>query len=248
MPSQPPSAGAGTVRLAHVFVRLPSEHQRNVNSSASDGQKADSGENSSALKQHNVSVSKEAPITPQKTAKTFNTIQTNLPLTPEPTPTRNLKRTPTTALLDPQTPCIKRHRTHIAPSTPSPSPHRRFLRTPKFSIVYQPVPQQEEEKEAISWMELKRIAESVIEQVDWEDVAEDVASNRSAGMYKKIVRNILQERIEACLWRRSMTNVAMLADLSPGKELSEVEDSINTVGLTVVVILELLRHWRRRKL
>ena len=45
-----------------------------------------------------------------------------------------------------------------------------------------------------------------------------------------------------------MTNVAMLADLSPGKELSEVEDSINTVGLTVVVILELLRHWRRRKL
>ena len=63
------------------------------------------------------------------------------------------------------------------------------------------MPQQEEEKEAISWMELKRIAESVMEQVDWEDVAEDVASNRSAGMYKKIVRNILQERIEVLFGR-----------------------------------------------
>ncbi|CAD6579398.1 MAG: hypothetical protein ASARMPRED_009119 [Alectoria sarmentosa] len=201
MPSQRPSAGAGTVRLAHVFVRLPSEHQRNVKLSAPDGQKADSSENSSALKQNRLSASKEAPITPQKSAKTFNTIQTNLPPTPEPTPTRNLKRTPTTALLDPQTPCIKRHRTHVAPSTPSPSPHRRFLRTPKFSILYQRVQQQEEETEAISWMELKRIAENVMEQVDWEDVAEDVASNRSAGMYKKIVRNILQERIEVLVGR-----------------------------------------------
>ena len=61
--------------------------------------------------------------------------------------------------------------------------------------------QQEEETEAISWMELKRIAENVMEQVDWEDVAEDVASNRSAGMYKKIVRNILQERIEVLVGR-----------------------------------------------
>lgn len=50
-------------------------------------------------------------------------------------------------------------------------------------------------------MELKRIGESVMEQVDWEDVAEDVASNRSAGMYKKIVRNILQERIEVLVGR-----------------------------------------------
>ena len=45
-----------------------------------------------------------------------------------------------------------------------------------------------------------------------------------------------------------MINVAMLADLRPGKELSEVEDCINTVGLIAVVSLELLRHWRRRKL
>lgn len=45
-------------------------------------------------------------------------------------------------------------------------------------------------------MELKRVTESVMKQVDWEDVAEDVASNRSAGMYKRIVRDVLQERIE----------------------------------------------------
>ena len=45
-------------------------------------------------------------------------------------------------------------------------------------------------------MELKRVAESVMRQVDWDDVVEDVASNRSAGMYKRIVRCILQGRID----------------------------------------------------
>ena len=43
-----------------------------------------------------------------------------------------------------------------------------------------------------------------------------------------------------------MINVAMLANLRPGKKLSEVEDCTNTVGLIAVVSLELLRHWRRR--
>lgn len=53
----------------------------------------------------------------------------------------------------------------------------------------------------MSWMELKRIAESVLRQVDWEEVAEDVASNRSARMYKRIVKNVLQEKIEELVAR-----------------------------------------------
>ena len=53
----------------------------------------------------------------------------------------------------------------------------------------------------MSWMELKRVAESVMRQVDWEDVAEDVASNRSAGAYKRVVRGVLQERIDGLVGR-----------------------------------------------
>lgn len=35
-----------------------------------------------------------------------------------------------------------------------------------------------------------------MKQVDWEEVGEDVASNRSAGVYKKAVKDVFQERIE----------------------------------------------------
>lgn len=45
------------------------------------------------------------------------------------------------------------------------------------------------------------MAESVMRQVDWEDVAEDVASNRSAGAYKRVVRGVLQERIDGLVGR-----------------------------------------------
>ena len=34
-------------------------------------------------------------------------------------------------------------------------------------------------------------------QVDWEQVALDAASNRGEGWYRKVVRGVLQERIEA---------------------------------------------------
>lgn len=32
-------------------------------------------------------------------------------------------------------------------------------------------------------------------QVDWEEVALDVASNRGGGWYRRVVRGVLQERI-----------------------------------------------------
>ena len=39
------------------------------------------------------------------------------------------------------------------------------------------------------------MTESVLGQVDWEVVAVDVGSNRSAGVYKRAVKEVLQERI-----------------------------------------------------
>lgn len=34
------------------------------------------------------------------------------------------------------------------------------------------------------------------EIIQWEGVVEDVASNRSAGVYKRVVRGVLQKRID----------------------------------------------------
>lgn len=51
-------------------------------------------------------------------------------------------------------------------------------------------------KNNISWLELKRCAESVLDQVDWRLVARDVAGNRTAGTYRRFVRGLLQGRIE----------------------------------------------------
>lgn len=53
----------------------------------------------------------------------------------------------------------------------------------------------------MSWIELKRAAESVMRQVDWQVLAEDVASNRGAGAYRRVVRGVLQEKIEELVGR-----------------------------------------------
>lgn len=39
------------------------------------------------------------------------------------------------------------------------------------------------------------MTESLLSQVDWKVVAMDVGSNRSAGTYKRAVKEVLQERI-----------------------------------------------------
>ena len=44
--------------------------------------------------------------------------------------------------------------------------------------------------------ELKRVSEAVLRQVDWEEVGEYVASNRGARVYRKIIKKVLQDRID----------------------------------------------------
>ncbi|KAK3167493.1 hypothetical protein OEA41_010620 [Lepraria neglecta] len=90
------------------------------------------------------------------------------------------------------------HLSHIATAvqslpTPSQSPSRSPFRsdlTPRFSKNYKP------KAEPLSWQELNRMAESVLRQVDWAEVAEDVASNRSSIVYKRAVKEILERRIK----------------------------------------------------
>lgn len=41
----------------------------------------------------------------------------------------------------------------------------------------------------------------MLRQVDWEEVAADVAGNRGAGWYKRVVREVLQGRIEELVGR-----------------------------------------------
>lgn len=48
----------------------------------------------------------------------------------------------------------------------------------------------------MSAVELKRVSEAVLKQVDWEAVEEEVASNRGAAMYRRVIKSILQERID----------------------------------------------------
>ena len=49
----------------------------------------------------------------------------------------------------------------------------------------------------ISAFELHRAAEAVFEQVDWQRMAKDVADNQKAKVYKKALKNALQENTDA---------------------------------------------------
>ncbi|MCJ1459268.1 hypothetical protein MMC28_009645 [Mycoblastus sanguinarius] len=144
--------------------------------------------------------------TPPKVHATTN----QPPPTPDTTPIKSTKRAHSTTL-PPETPTHTSPLTHkrrLTPThhfSPSQSPCRRLMRstpTPKFSILYTPPPPKEV---SISGMELKRAAESILRQVDWSEVEEDVASNRCGGTYRRIIRNVLQERIDELVEREEAT-------------------------------------------
>jgi hypothetical protein len=48
----------------------------------------------------------------------------------------------------------------------------------------------------ISALELKRASESILSQVDWDEVEENVASNRRGSTFRKAIKSILQERVD----------------------------------------------------
>lgn len=48
----------------------------------------------------------------------------------------------------------------------------------------------------ISAFEIKRVVAAVMEQVDWAELAADVACNRRAGVYRRAVREVLGQWLE----------------------------------------------------
>lgn len=135
-----------------------------------------------------------ATITPRKRDIHF-------PPTPESTPSRSTKRKFSTALEaypDPSTPSRKRNGgqpkvTEYLPSPRKQKTHYRCELTPYFSILYRPEPVPIPDVSAI---ELKRAAESVLAQVSWAEVQQDVASNRYGTFYRKVITGILQEKLD----------------------------------------------------
>ncbi|KAI9832801.1 MAG: hypothetical protein M1819_004021 [Sarea resinae] len=86
--------------------------------------------------------------------------------------------------------------TKAAPTSQS---TRLFKNTPRFSIVSPPAIKAPKHEPVVSAAELKRVAECVLRQVDWDNVAGYVASNRRGGVYKQALKAVLEGRIEELL-------------------------------------------------
>ena len=133
------------------------------------------------------------PKTPQKSVGSLSPcfLQRGAPLTPTPTPTRGTKRLSTSESehsLD--TPCSKRRTRSL--QYPSKSPFRKDS-IPKFSILYN---QRAVSTNKISAIELKRASESILRQVDWDEVEDYVASNRRGSTFRKAIKDVLQDRVD----------------------------------------------------
>ncbi|KAM0800390.1 hypothetical protein BDR22DRAFT_821579 [Usnea florida] len=208
---------------ANVFVRIPSDDQRVAEF---EGRNGGVNETASHQHKPSPTSNGHPPLTPHKTQKMNSppTIA-NLPPTPDQTPTKRPLQSDPHPRSSPPLKRHRPNNAPLSPpptSTPSPSPHhhhhhRLFHLAPKFSILHQSHPlaqppphgdqhstarqKNKKKKESeravnLSWRELERVAESVMRQVDWEKVGEDVASNRRAGVYKRAVKDVFRERIE----------------------------------------------------
>lgn len=119
-----------------------------------------------------------------------------MPPTPDQTPSHGIKRSFSAALAEGSPSANTQKLFGVEPEkSPTNRPFRRNS-IPKFSILYKHRPSK---SPVVSAVELKRASEAVLRQVDWEVVEEEVASNRGAAVYKKVIKGILQERIESLI-------------------------------------------------
>lgn len=138
------------------------------------------------------------PVTPRRRIAIppngMHAFRDRMPPTPDQTPSRGIKRSFSAALAE-DSPSTKTKKLFGIESERSPSfsPFRRNS-IPKYSILYK---QPRSTSLAMSAVELKRASEAVLKQVDWEAVEEEVASNRGAAIYRKMIKSILQERIDS---------------------------------------------------
>ena len=137
----------------------------------------------------------------------------NLPLTPAATPqhtARKLKRSlPAESESSPSAGRTNKRiatDTTITPSSckylfPPASSTSRSTQTSspttKFSPFRKPDLLKAKEPPSVSAIELKRAAEAILKQVDWQEITHYVAANRRAGAYREVVKGLLQKEVDA---------------------------------------------------
>ena len=140
----------------------------------------------------------ECPVTPQKPSSDHSRQSLitfgggRLPPTPDHTPEQERKRSFSSVSNDFLSCASPTKRRSAAIKTAAP---RRIVRpalVPPFSIMHQ-VSRQKGQRLAAD--ELKRVCESVLSQIDWEEVVEYTASNRRPGVYRSAIKGILQKQV-----------------------------------------------------
>jgi len=116
-----------------------------------------------------------------------------LPLTPEYTPSKRSKRTFEHAPGDVSFYSQQAKRRHTDPQTFTPRPLVRQESMSNFSLRRCA---ETSNQAPFSADEMKRTCEAVLSQVDWNEVQEYVASNRSAASYRKAMKAVLQAEVD----------------------------------------------------
>lgn len=141
------------------------------------------------------------PTTPRKTQKRlldYSTPrsrycgQSQLPPTPDQTPSKVGKRSAVEAFEDLPVYVHQTKRRHTYPETPTTKNLFRRESFPNWPILYKSA---KPAQQVFSADELKRTCEAVLKQVDWEEVQEYVASNRHITAYRKQIKSILQSEV-----------------------------------------------------
>ncbi|MCJ1303827.1 hypothetical protein MMC08_006638 [Hypocenomyce scalaris] len=144
------------------------------------------------------------PVTPRRISIPFNdphVLGARMPPTPDQTPSRGIKRSFSATLAQGTASSTSNELFGIeSQRSPSRNPFRRNS-IPKCSILHK---QQPCRSPIVSAAELKRVSEAVLKQVDWDLVEEEVASNRGAAVYRKVVKAILQERIDSLVYPEAL--------------------------------------------
>ncbi|KAI9695323.1 MAG: hypothetical protein M1836_006486 [Candelina mexicana] len=118
-----------------------------------------------------------------------------LPLTPSPTPRIGHKRAASYSSDSEATRLTDRNTKRrlfgnmICDSEKEPKP--LFYNIPSFSVLSTPA-----RLVKLSETEMQRVAESILEQVDWDEVADYVASNRGAQVYKRAFKEVMQSKVD----------------------------------------------------
>ena len=140
----------------------------------------------------------ECPSTPQKPSSDhsrqslINFGGGRLPLTPDQTPEKEHKRSFSSISNEPfscESPTKRRS------TTTKTARSKQIVRPgsiPTFSIMHHASRQK---RPRLAADELKRVCESVLSQIDWEEVVEYTASNRKPTVYRNAIKAILQEQV-----------------------------------------------------